>query len=193
MKKIVAAGIAASLALLPVANPAFARKNDARGEPIETASLPADGFDIRWGRAKTVIPLPRDRVVALLHDYGRYAEIFPYFRASRVLASRGHEALVYLEASLAYDSITLWGNLRISSTQRDGAHVIEATLKRGNVNHFHAIWTVRELPTGQASEVEFKLLVDPNLKLPSSVISSENVRAARKALAALRRKAGEAS
>jgi ribosome-associated toxin RatA of RatAB toxin-antitoxin module len=192
--KIIASTIGLALALASFAPLAFARRNkDAHAAAVETASLPADGSEIQWGRAATVIQLPYDRVVEILHDYARYAELFPQFRASRVLASRGHEALVYMEASVAYDSFTLWGNLRISSKEQAGTRVIDARLKRGNVNHFHAVWTVRALDGGQACEVEFKLLIDPNMKLPSSVISNENVKAAKRAVVALRRHAGRAS
>jgi ribosome-associated toxin RatA of RatAB toxin-antitoxin module len=188
--KIIASTIGLAFALTQLPPPASARgSTDVRAETVETASLPAEGLDIQWGQAATVIHLPAERVLAILHDYARYAELFPQFRASRVLASRGNEALVYIEARVAYDSFTLWGNLRISSKEQAGAHVIDARLKRGNVNHFHAVWNVRELEGGAACAVEFKLLVDPNMKLPSSVISSENVKAAKRALVALRKRA----
>lgn len=186
--KFIAPSICFAFIALFAVSPASARKSGPRATAVQTASMPADGLDIAWGRATTVIHRPRAEVLSILHDYSRYAELFPQFRASRVLASRGHEALVYLEASVAYDTFTLWGNLRMSSKDLGPAHVIEARLKRGNVNHFHAVWTVRELEGGEACEVEFRLLVDPNMKLPSSVISKENVKAARKALVALRKR-----
>jgi ribosome-associated toxin RatA of RatAB toxin-antitoxin module len=189
-KKIVASGIGLVFTLTSFAPAASARRTtEVRAETVETGSLPAEGLEIQWGRAATVIHLPYERLLAILHDYAHYADLFPEFRASRVLASRGHEALVYMEASVAYDTFTLWGNLRISSTDVAGARVIDARLKRGNVNHFHAVWTVRALEGGQACAVEFKLLVDPNMKLPSSVISNENVKAAKRALVALRKRA----
>lgn len=191
--RIIALGLGSILTLTSAVPSALAKKSEVRAETIETGNLPAEGLDIQWGRAATVIHLPKAKVLSILHDYGSYAELFPEFRASRVLASRGHEALVYLEASVAYDSFRLWGNLRISSKERAGAHVIDARLKRGNVNHFQAVWTVRELQGGEACEVEFKLLIDPNMKLPSSVISTENVKAAKRAVVALRKRAVVAS
>ena len=186
--KIIASAIAFILAAASAAPPAHARRSEVRAETVEAGAIPAEGLNIQWGRASTVIHTSKAELLTILHDYGQYAELFPQFRASRVLASRGDDALVYLEARVAYDSFTLWGNLRISSKELSGARVIDARLKRGNVSHFQAEWTVRELPGGEACEVVFKLLIDPDMKLPSSVITKENVKAARRAILALQRR-----
>lgn len=164
------------------------------GDEIQYSSVPQRGLSVRWGKAVAVVDAPFATVMRIVRDYGRYSEFLPKFRQSRVLSRRGSDAMVYMEASVIRDTTTLWAQMRISNpptgteTQR-----VDARMIRGNVNALLARWEVTPLAGGTRCLVTFQLLVAPKLPLPSSLFTSENVKAARKTLRALRERAQEAS
>jgi len=64
--------------------------------------------------------------------------------------------------------------------------VIEARLLEGNMDAFSASWRLTPVDGGARTEVDFKIYVDPDMPLPSSVFSRENEKAAGKTVRALR-------
>jgi adenine deaminase len=62
-------------------------------------------------------------------------------------------------------------------------------MTKGNMDHFEAVWEVT--PVAGGTLVAFQLMVDPDLPLPSGLISDENQKSARKALRALRTLIGD--
>ena len=54
------------------------------------------------------------------------------------------------------------------------------------MNAFSATWQLAPIDDGARTAVEFRIYVDPNIPLPSSVFSRENERAAGNTLRALR-------
>lgn len=150
-------------------------------------SLPARGRDVRWGRAVTVVDGPIERVLAVVHAYERYHDLMPAFRRARVLSRRGDDALVYMEVGVARDTVTLWGQVRILSREkRDRSRVVDASMMRGNMNAFRARWTLVPIDSGARTRVEFRILVDPDMPLPASIFTEENVKVARRMLGAVR-------
>jgi ribosome-associated toxin RatA of RatAB toxin-antitoxin module len=111
----------------------------------------------------------------------------PNFKKSKVLAQRGSRAMVYMEVSVAKGTLTLWGQLNLAESPRDDdSRVVEAHLMEGNIDAFNASWTLTPIDGGARTMVEFKLYVDPDMPLPSSIFSRENERAAGKTVRALR-------
>ncbi len=154
---------------------------------ITWESVPAEGVDVSWGRAVAVIDQPIEQVVRIVHAYDQYNQFMPNFRTSRVLSRRGDDALVYMEVGVARDTVTLWGQMRIMShVNQDRSRVVDATMMRGNMNQFRARWILTPVGDGQRTRVEFLILVDPDMPLPSSIFTEENVKAARKTVRALR-------
>ncbi len=170
---------AAALALLPV---------HAAGEAdVRTAQIAEEGSAISWGHAVGVIDKPLDEVLPVVLDYANYVHFMPHFTKSKVLAQRGSRAMVYMEVSVASGTFTLWGQLKLSEAAPEGgSRVIEARLVDGNMDAFSATWRLSPVDRGARTEVDFKIYVDPDMPLPSSVFSRENERAAGNTVRALR-------
>ncbi|HEY6879856.1 MAG TPA: SRPBCC family protein, partial [Polyangiales bacterium] len=129
--------------------------------------------------------------LAVLHDYGQYAGLFPYFQTTKVLSQRGADAIVYLEAKVLHGAATLWGQVRMRATPAaNGAEVIEVKMMKGksNVAEFLARWEVTPLDGGTRTKVAFQLLVDPDLPVPNAIVSNEMKNSVGKAFRALRKR-----
>ncbi|MGB5192594.1 MAG: SRPBCC family protein [Polyangiales bacterium] len=155
--------------------------------PILTRQVAEVGSSIAWGEAEAELGQPLDAILPVLADYAGYQEFMPNFRRSRVLAQRGTRARVYMEVSAAAGALTLWGQLDLRERVEDvgSARVIEATLLEGNIEAFRAQWRLEPTANGERTRVAFRIFVDPDLPLPSSLISRENERAARRSIEAL--------
>ena len=123
-----------------------------------------------------------------MSDYRNYRRFLPFFTQSRVVSERGSRALVYMEASVLHGSVTLWANMRMSSRPPQGdTRVVEGRMADGNMGDFRARWELTPLNDGQHTLVRLKVLIDPDLPLPDSICSSENVNTARRTIVSLRR------
>jgi ribosome-associated toxin RatA of RatAB toxin-antitoxin module len=183
MNRVPVVTIAAATALLtPAASADFDHES-----AVFTAQLPEEGSSIAWGQAIIVVDRPVEQVLPVVRDYANYVSFMPNFTKSRVLAQRGSRAMVYMEVSIAKGAITLWGQLALAERPSDDeARVVEAQLMQGNVDAFRASFTLRPVDDGARTEIDFRIYVDPDIPLPSSVFSRENERAAGKAVRALR-------
>ncbi len=178
---------ALALGFAALVSPAGALAQSSSSDGIEWGPVPAEGVDVSWGRAITVVDGPLDRVLAVVHAYERYHDLMPAFRTARVLSRRGDDALVYMEVGVARNTVTLWGQMRILTRENDDrSRVVEATMMRGNMNHFRARWVLTPVDGGARTRVEFRILVDPDMPLPSSIFTEENVKVARRMLRAVR-------
>ena len=154
---------------------------------VRTAQIAKEGSNISWGHAVAVIDQPIDEVLPVVVDYGNYVHFMPNFTKSKVLSQRGNLAMVYMEVSVAAGTFTLWGQLKLSEGAPEGdTRVIEASLLDGNMDAFSATWRLTPVDGGARTEVDFKIYVDPDMPLPSSVFSRENEKAAGNTLRALR-------
>lgn len=183
-------GLVAMIACSLVAPAAGAQDADrlaaSLGDGIRTGEDEQEGTSVAWGTATAVVEAPIDDVLRVVRDYAHYSEFLPHFRTSRVLARRGDDAMVYMEVGILRDTVTLWGNLRIRYRAREqGGHVVEARMTEGNMDEFRARWELAPLANGHTL-VQFRILVDPDLPVPSSVVSSENVKSARRTIRRLR-------
>ena len=174
------------------AAPAIASAQSApSGDEILTGEAAESGSDVAWGTARGIVDAPIERVTAVVEDYAQYNRFLPHFRTSRILAQRGSSAMVYFEVGVMRETHTLWAQMRIRPRpSRGDTRIYEATLVEGNVDAFSARWELTPMANGQTL-VEFRILVDPDLPLPASVFTNENVRAARKTVRALRRRMAE--
>ncbi len=160
----------------------------ASGAPITARQVEWAESSIAWGEAEADLDTPLDAILPVLADYAAYQDFMPNFRRSRVLAQRGTRARVYMEVSAAAGALTLWGQLDLKARTEIEAdtRVIEAQLLEGNIDAFRAEWRLVPSADGQTTHVAFRIFVDPDLPLPSSLISRENERAARRSVEALR-------
>ena len=182
-----------SIGLLAVALLLATSPVHAAGEAaVRTAQIAKEGSNISWGHAVAVIDQPIDEVLPVVVDYGNYVHFMPNFTKSKVIAQRGNRAMVYMEVSVASGTFTLWGQLKLSESPAEGdTRVIEAYLLDGNMDAFSATWRLTPVDGGARTEVDFKIYVDPDMPLPTSVFSRENEKAAGNTLRALRTRVSE--
>lgn len=174
--------------------PSHAAATEAHEEDagIFTAQIPEDGSDIAGGRAVLVVDKPIDEVLPVVLDYANYVRFMPNFTKSKVLAQRGSRAMVYMEVSVAKGMYTLYGQLNLAERPHDGeSRVVEGRLLEGNIDAFNASFTLTPVDDGAGTEIDFKIYVDPDIPLPSSVFSRENERAAGRTVRALRARIAE--
>lgn len=180
--------LALALSIAPQRGAAADDKAD-KWAGIDYSKVEAEGSSIAWGKAVGVVDEPFDEVLAVVQDYANYSKFLPRFRKSKVLAQRGNKAMVYLEVGVMKDTVTLWGQMRMAETPAEGdTRVIEANLVEGNMGQFKARWELTPVNDGQGARVDFRVLVDPDMPLPASVFTWENVKAARKTVRALKQR-----
>jgi ribosome-associated toxin RatA of RatAB toxin-antitoxin module len=156
-------------------------------ELVLTAQIAEEGSNIAWGQAIVVLDKPIEEVLPIVIDYANYVQFMPHFTRSKVLAQRGTRAMVYMEVSVAKGAFTLWGQLNIAERpEGSNEHIVEASLLEGNIDAFDAHWKLTPVDGGARTQVEFRIYVDPDIPLPSSIFSRENERAAGQTLRALR-------
>jgi len=181
--EIIAIALLAGLPFSPVAS--AEEHNENAG--IFTAQIPEEGSNIAWGQAVLVLDKPIEEVLPIVRDYANYVQFMPNFTKSKVLAQRGSRAMVYMEVSVAKGAFTLWGQLNLAEHPEDGeSRVVEARLLEGNIDAFNASWTLTPVDGGARTQVDFRIYVDPDIPLPSSIFSRENERAAGRTVRALR-------
>ncbi|HSN83257.1 MAG TPA: SRPBCC family protein [Polyangiales bacterium] len=172
-----------SVALLFASSPVRA----AGEADVQTTQIAEEGSNIAWGQAVGVIDKPIAEVLPVVLDYANYVHFMPNFTKSKVLAQRGHRAMVYMEVSVASGTFTLWGQLTFSERAGDGeARLVEARLVDGNMHAFSATWRLVPIDDGARTKVDFRIYVDPDMPLPSAIFSRENEKAAAKTVRALR-------
>ena len=187
--------VSLALSLLSGFSPAGTQ---AEGQPNGTAKVEppepeirVSPVDTKAGRAEGIVDAPLDHVRKVVEDYGSYEKFMPHFRASRVLSRRGTSALVYMQASIAKDTMTLWAQLKVTPKANVGkTQVIEAKMVQGNMDAMFARWELTAVDTARTM-VAFQLLMDPKVPLPASLVQSENEKATQKTIRALRRVVAE--
>jgi len=156
--------------------------------PVVTRQVADSDSSIAWGEAEAELGQRVDEILAVIADYEGYAGFMPNFRRSKVLAMRGSRARVYIEVSAAAGALLFWGQLDLTERGEEAneIRVVEARLLEGNIDAFRAEWRLTRSAGGEHTKVAFRIFVDPDLPLPSSLISRENERAARRTIEALR-------
>jgi ribosome-associated toxin RatA of RatAB toxin-antitoxin module len=194
MKRLLATIVGAILCAIALAGiPAAAQagsgmvlSREVREGNIESNTQPHAGTSVQWGRAIAVVDAPAADVMAVIQNYAGYKSFLPNFQASRVLSQRGASALVYMQVSILHGTGKIWAEVKLRPRQSQGAtQILEGRMTKGNVHLFEAMWEVTPLDA-QRSVVAFQILVDPDMPLPSSLISGENQKTARKTIRALR-------
>lgn len=140
------------------------------------------------GRAQAILNMPVESVLGAVQDYGSYADFFPHFTTSRILAKRGANAVVYLEADIIKRTYKVWAQVRFREQPRKAdTHVIEGTMVQGNLNRLESRWEITPLGKDRTL-VTFQIFFDPKLPIPDSIVSDQNSNAARKTIKSLRDK-----
>ena len=165
--------------------------DEAKEPEIKVVGIPQPGSSVKAGRAEGIVDGSLEAVRSIVEDYGGYEKFMPHFRASRVLSRRGSSALVYMQASVAKDTITLWAQLKIAPKLNAGTtRIIEAKMVQGNMDAMFARWELTPIDS-EHTLVAFQLLMDPKVPLPASLVSNENEKASQKTIRALRRVVAE--
>jgi ribosome-associated toxin RatA of RatAB toxin-antitoxin module len=181
---------ASTLGLMP--SHAAAVEAHVENAGIFTAQIPVDGSNIATGQAVIVVDRPIEEVLRIVLDYANYVRFMPNFTKSKVLAQRGSRAIVYMEVSVAKGMYTLYGQLDLAERPQDGvSRVVAGRLMDGNIDAFDASFKLTPTDDGARTEIDFRIYVDPDLPLPSSVFSRENERAAGRTVRALRARVAE--
>lgn len=187
----VALALGSTLGLMPSHAAAVEAHEENAG--IFTAQIPVQGSNIATGQAVIVVDKPIEEVLRIVLDYANYVQFMPNFTKSKVLAQRGSRAMVYMEVSVAKGMYTLYGQLNLAERPEDGvSRVVEGRLMDGNIDAFDASFKLTPTDDGARTEIDFRIYVDPDLPLPSSVFSRENERAAGRTVRALRARVAEA-
>lgn len=185
LPRFLLAAVAAAVFLVPTPS-ASAQTRTADNILIGQANQ--SGMDVAWGTADGVIDAPIDRVMAVVGDYANYNQFMPHFRTSRVLAQRGNRAMVYFEVGILRDTATLWARMRIQRQADQGdTRVIVASLVEGNMDAFRARWEITPVDATH-TRINFRILVAPDLPVPDSLMTEQNVKAARNTVRAIRRR-----
>jgi ribosome-associated toxin RatA of RatAB toxin-antitoxin module len=183
---------ASTLGLMP--SHAAAVEAHVENAGIFTAQIPVEGSNIATGQAVIVVDKPIEEVLRIVLDYANYVRFMPNFTKSKVLAQRGSRAMVYMEVSVAKGMYTLYGQLDLAERPQEGvSRVVEGRLMDGNIDAFDASFKLTPTDDGARTEIDFRIYVDPDLPLPSSIFSRENERAAGRTVRALRARVAEAS
>ena len=181
---------ASTLGLMP--SHAAAVEAHVENAGIFTAQIPVEGSNIATGQAVIVVDRPIEEVLQIVLDYANYVRFMPNFTKSKVLAQRGSRAMVYMEVSVAKGMYTLYGQLDLAERPQDGvSRVVAGHLMDGNIDAFDASFKLTPTDDGARTEIDFRIYVDPDLPLPSSVFSRENERAAGRTVRALRARVAE--
>jgi ribosome-associated toxin RatA of RatAB toxin-antitoxin module len=153
---------------------------------IETTVKPQAGTNVQWGRAVVLIDAPVERVMQVVSNYASYQDFLPNFESSRVLSQRGSSALVYVQVKILKGAARIWAELKLRALADQGTtKIIEGRMTKGNVKHFHARWEVTPYDA-KRTLVAIEMIVDPDLPVPSSIVTNENQKSAKKAVRALR-------
>ena len=188
-----AGALATASTLGPMPSHAAAVEAHVENAGIFTAQIPVEGSNIATGQAVIVVDRPIEEVLQVVLDYANYVRFMPNFTKSKVLAQRGSRAMVYMEVSVAKGMYTLYGQLNLAERPQDGvSRVVEGRLMDGNIDAFDASFKLTPTDDGARTEIDFRIYVDPDLPLPSSVFSRENERAAGRTVRALRARVAEA-
>lgn len=143
--------------------------------------------DVDWGEAVGIVEAPIGQVMAIVSDYAKYEQFMPHFKKSKVLSQRGKKALIYVEAKVAKGTLTVWAQMKMRPLKAGGGRmIVEGRMTKGNLSRFEARWELTPLSNNRTL-VNFKLLVDPKVPLPDSLVTWENVKASRRGIKALRK------
>ena len=74
---------------------------------IRGSNVPHAERSVQWGRAVGIIDAPLADVLTVVQNYAGYQTFMPHFRVSKVLSQRGTSALVYMQASIAANTMNL--------------------------------------------------------------------------------------
>jgi ribosome-associated toxin RatA of RatAB toxin-antitoxin module len=191
-----------SLVVLSLALAVLLSPRSARAADEEAANLAAQGKALRYtkkttspaspidtGAAAILVNAPIATVRKIVTAYGTYQKFLSPFDQSRVLAKRKGVSEVYLQVPILHGAVRIWTVAEMSPPAKDGAgEVITGRFKRGNVSDFRANWRLRAVD-GDHTILKLELLVDPKMPFPASLVTTHLVKAADKAVTAVRDRA----
>ncbi len=177
----------ATLVCLPTPK-SHAQKAPAAG--IQSGYIAQPGMEVKWGFASSVVAAPIDVVLKTITDFDHYAEFIPRCHRSKVLARRGDDAMIYVETRALRNTTAFWVQLRVKTVKSpDGKVVVEGKKVSGNVKQGTARWELYPVENGRKTKLAFKIIIDVDLPIPSSLISSQNLQTAQRSVESVRERA----
>ena len=123
-----------------------------------------------WGRAEAFVNAPVGKTKEAVMDYGNYASFISRFQKSKLLKKDGQTAEVFLQLPILKGSATIWTLSKFGAPTTFGkGEMISATMLKGNVDDFQAVWKYRAVDD-KHSVVTCELFVSPKLAVPDKVM-----------------------
>ncbi|MCC6557634.1 MAG: hypothetical protein IT372_32170 [Polyangiaceae bacterium] len=187
-----------SLAALSIAlGPRIARAADAEAAKLEalgkalgyTLKTTAPASPIDTGGAAILVNAPIAEVRKVVTSYGSYQKFLRPFDQSKVLSKRKGVSEVYLQVPILHGAMRIWTVAELSAPVKKGdEEVIVGRFKRGNVADFRSVWRLRAVDADH-TVLKLEILVDPNIPVPSSLVTKQLRIAAEKGVTGVRDRA----
>lgn len=179
---------------------------EARAADAEVAKLEAHGKALGYtlktkaptsaidtGGAAILVKAPIAEVRKIVTNYGSYQKFLKPFDQSKVLAKRKGVSEVYLQVPILHGAMSIWTVAEMSAlTKKGGEEVITGRYKRGNVADFRATWRMRAVDADH-TVLKLEILVDPNMPVPSSLVTKHLRISAEKGVTGVRERAQAAA
>jgi hypothetical protein len=176
-------GVISSLVLgaIALAAPAQADAPDADAVRIASAghslvwTWTPPGSTDRFGHGETLIHAPLAQVRHTVLDFGRYKNLGPDIKTSRVVGREPDGSTdVYLRIGILNDMISLWNVTRFAPLRRESdGEIIEGRMipGKGNVDDSIVKWTLHSAGD-EWTVLKFDALLRPSVPAPQSLIDN---------------------
>jgi hypothetical protein len=171
-----------ALGALSFASPVQADAPDADAARISAAGHSLDwnwtppGHTERFGHGETLIHAPLAQVRRTILDFGRYKNLGPDIKTSRVVGKEPDGSTdVYIRIAVLNDMISFWNVTRFAPIRQGdgGAEILEGRMVpgKGNIDDSVVMWTMH--PAGDDWTVlKFDALLRPGVPAPQSLIDN---------------------
>ena len=123
------------------------------------------------GAARTIVHAPLAKVRAVGTDYEKGQFIHGIDR-TKIVARRGSVSDLYIRAPVLNGAVHLWAILRLAHTVHADHEMIRGDMIRGNLESMTVVGRLVPL-SPDSTLIEFEVMADPGLPLPSSFITEE--------------------
>jgi hypothetical protein len=172
---------AAALAAVTVAAPVEADTPDADATRISAAGHSLDwtwtppGRSEHFGHGETLIHAPLAAVRKTVLDFGRYKNLGPDIKTSRVVGREPDGSTdVYLRIAVLNDLVSFWNVTRFAPLrQESGGEILEGHMVpgKGNVDDSIVKWTMHSAGD-EWTVLKFDALLRPGVPAPQSLIDN---------------------
>jgi hypothetical protein len=170
-----------ALAAIAMSSPVQADAPDADAARIAAAGHSLDwvwtppGRSEHFGHGETLIHAPMAQVRRTVLDFGRYKDLGPDIKTSRVVGKEPDGSTdVYLRIAVLNDMISFWNVTRFAPLRQEpGIEVIEGRMVpgKGNIDDSVIKWTIHSAGD-EWTVLKFDALLRPGVPAPQSLIDN---------------------